>query len=202
MTWLDLVTIMRNSANDIGGVLLSSDSVLAIYEYVKRSIEMLISKKIDVMVKAVTKTSIDELIRRYSNGEAVVSLLTTLYLDKHSKVSLLVLMELNSGRRIAEVLLSKIDLELTEDYAIDALREFMNIIAGSYALRLSNIIGKSITYDIPEVIIEIDRAIISELIIPLAIKVNEVIFHDVAMKCKDDDVSMNILIMSESNVKN
>jgi len=195
---------MKNFINDIvSKVLLSSNTVLVIYEHVKNNIEIMIDKKIDVIVKRITKISIYELVKRYGIGKAVVSLYTTLYLNKHSKIRLLVFMGLSSGKRIAEILLGKANLELTEDYAIDTLREFMNVIAGSYALRLSNMIKRNIMYDIPEVIIEIDRAIISELVIPLAIKTNEVIFHDVTMKCDDDDdISMSMFIVSESDVTN
>ncbi|OYT53182.1 MAG: hypothetical protein B6U76_08855, partial [Desulfurococcales archaeon ex4484_217_2] len=101
----------------------------------------------------------------------------------------------------SEILLLQADMELSDEEALDALREFGNIVFGTLASELSRKVGGKVTYTIPEVVIDYDVAIIESLIAPLAMVKDIIEILEFSITSGgDEELDFDMLMIPGDNV--
>ena len=76
----------------------------------------------------------------------------------------LITLSIDSAKNLSKLLLSMVDIDLSEESAFDALCEFGNIVFGAFTSEISKKYHLRIDYSIPQVIVELCPAIISSLV--------------------------------------
>ncbi len=133
---------------------------------IEKSVMELTGTKIEINMKIKTNVAPEKLITSLSRSELVVAIYS-LFTDY--KLHGIILLDISSARKLSEILLLQAELEISDEEALDALKEFGNIVFGTLAAVISNKIGGKVIYTIPEVIIDYDVAILDSLVTPIAI---------------------------------
>jgi len=154
---------MRGKKNLV--LLVSESASKGLCERISNSISELTGLPIKVSIKSRAKKAPEEIITSLSRNELIVAIHS---LIEEQKTHVILLLSVSGARRISEILLLQANMELSDEEALDALREFGNIVFGTLTSELSRKVGGKVTYTLPEVVIDYDVAIIESLIAPLA----------------------------------
>ncbi len=137
---------------------------------VQESLSLLVDMPILVKINGIQSMDVTELIERYSKNEPIVMIVVT-YSSKDEELGyLILLLSVSSAKELVEILAGKADLELNDENALDILKEFGNIISGSISVILSRKLNKRIDYTLPEVVIDIDTALMDSIVSVIAYK--------------------------------
>ncbi len=175
--------------------LMSRNVAVRAYEEMRRCMEELTGIKFSVSMGGFRRVQPEELLSEFSRNEVVATLYSRMDSDFNFILHKVIVMSIDSAELIGTILLSKAGIEVSEESIEDALREFANIVIGAYASVLSRSFRGRFEYSIPEVVVDYDTAIITELVLPLAESSKEVVTHNVRIRSSEGDVSMEVLAM-------
>ncbi len=157
-----------------------------------KNISELTGLPITVTVKSREKKAPEELITSLSKNKLIVAIHS---LIEKQKTHIILLLDISSARKISEILLLQAGMDLSDEEALDALREFGNIVFGTFASEISMKTGGKVTYTIPEVVVDYDIAIIESLIAPLAMVRDVVEVVNFLISSKGDELSFEMLTL-------
>ena len=137
---------------------------------ISENLSILINDTIQMKIDKYCRVKPEEIIERLGRNKPIVAVYSRLigYNNKEDIGHVVILLELDNARSLATMLLSIAEIDVEEEVAIDALREFGNIIVGNIVALIASCINKAVNYSIPEVVIDTDIAILDSIITPIA----------------------------------
>ena len=151
---------------------------------------------IPVHAKVVDPQNLDmsTVIQKYSNNRPVAAVVASI-LYKEVQGYIIILFELSSARDIVKVLSRLVGFELNNSNAHDILRELGNIIIGNIVSALSDETGITIEYEIPEVIIDLDTALIQNIVLVLGYKNEKIQTFELQLYSHSGQIGLKVLMM-------
>ena len=164
---------------------------------IQESLSLLIDKPIIVKVNGVHNMDVTEVIEKYSRNEPIV--VTTVKYSSNSRDLgyLVLLLDVFSAKELVKILAGKVDLELNDENALDILKEFGNIVSGAISIILSREMNGRVDYTLPEVIIDIDVAIMESIVSIIAYEYGpsiQVLDVDITSE-EDQGINLKILML-------
>ncbi len=165
------------------------------YNEMRKCMEELTGIKFEVDVGDHKKVKPEDVVMEFSRNNVVAALYSRIDNELGRVIHKVILMDINSAEVVGTILLSKAGLDISDESMEDALREFANIIIGAYAAVLSRFFNSRFEYSIPEVVVDYDTAIVTDLVLPIAEVSQEIVMHNVKIRSDEGSISMEVLTM-------
>jgi len=165
------------------------------YNEMRKCMEELTGIKFEVDVGDHKKVKPEDVVMEFSRNNVVAALYSRIDNELGRVIHKVILMDINSAEVVGTILLSKAGLDISDESMEDALREFANIIIGAYAAVLSRFFNGRFEYSIPEVVVDYDTAIVTDLVLPIAEVSQEIVMHNVKIRSDEGSISMEVLTM-------
>lgn len=165
------------------------------YNEMRKCMEELTGIKFEVDVGDHKKVKPEDVVMEFSRNNVVAALYSRIDNELGRVIHKVILMDINSAEVVGTILLSKAGLDISDESMEDALREFANIIIGAYAAVLSRFFNSRFEYGIPEVVVDYDTAIVTDLVLPIAEVSQEIVMHNVKIRSDEGSISMEVLTM-------
>jgi len=161
---------------------------------IQQCISDLINEHIIVKIKDIFKLK-PELSATLCRKEETVIIYSYIVFDERYQG--LIALDINAAKRIVKLLLNMAEIDLTEDNALDALKEFGNIVFGSLASEVSKKLNTKVNYSIPQVVVELCSAVISSLAAEMCTHNDLIDVFKLEFISKNESINMIILLFKE-----
>ncbi|MCD6301342.1 MAG: chemotaxis protein CheX [Staphylothermus sp.] len=185
------------------------DSITLNEEYKHATLLKLLGEKITEALKTLTETDIvvqvfgtrtmdiAKIIEKYSRDEPIVAIASSIY-GGDIDGQVLLLLDIPVARDLVKLLAQKIELEPSDEDAQDILREFGNIVIGNISSIFSKGYRYRIDYDIPEVVVDLDTAVIDSIVLPIASKHDVIELLEMSISSTSEQLKLRIIMFGVS----
>ncbi len=184
------------NSNELSQVITDPRICIRAYNEMRRCMEELTGIKFEVVVSGCKRVKPEDVVNEFSRSTVVAALYSKIGNDLGKILHKVILMDINSAEVVGTILLSKAGLDVSDESMEDALREFANIVIGAYAAVLSRFFNGRFEYSIPEVVVDYDTAIVTDLVLPIAEVSQEIVMHNVKIRSDEGNISMEVLTMT------
>ena len=166
-------------------------------EKITEALRTLTGADIVVQISGTRTIDIAKVIEKYSRDEPIVAIASSIY-GGDINGQILLLLNISVARDLVNMLAREIELKPSDEDARDILREFGNIVIGNISSILSKMYRCRVEYDIPEVVVDLDTAVVDSIVLPIASEHDVIELHEMSISSTSELLKLRIILFGVS----
>lgn len=163
-------------------------------EKITEALKMLTGADVVARVSGIRVADTAQVIEKYSKDRPIVAIASSIY-GGDIDGQILLLLDVPTARDLVSFLAGMVELEPSDENAQDILKEFGNIVIGNISSILSKTYMCRVVYSIPEVVVDLDTAIIDSTVLPIASKYGAVELLEISISSTSEQFKLRIIML-------